>query len=330
MSATGVRAMLDAFGRLGLDPRRIERGAGLAPGGLADPDRQLFAPRVYAMWEVADRLWGRPGLGLFAGRAVPIGAYEVLDYLLLASHTLGDGLTSFASYFGVATHTARYDITQEGELFACEMIWLIPPSGVMFHLRDYSLSALTHRAFEASGHRPVRVELAGPPLAPASDYDEVFGAPTALRADRSAMVFSSRAWQAPQPRSDEYLRRTLRRHADHLLERSAGAGAETVGQRVRAELLRRVRIGMPPIEEVARTLGVGPRTLQRQLKEEGLCFATLAEEVRARLAGEYLNDPALTISEISYLLGFSEPSAFSRAFRRWTGRSPQAFRSGAV
>jgi AraC-like DNA-binding protein len=329
MSATGARAMLDAFARLGLDACRIEREAGLASSELADPDRHLPAAKVYTMWEVADRLWKRPGLGLFAGHAVPIGAYEVLDYLLLASDTLGDGLTAFASYFAVATHTARYEITQEGELFACEMVWLITPAGVMFHLRDYSLSALIHRAFEASGHRPMHVELAGPPLAPVSEYDKVFGVPTTLRADRSAMVFSFGAWQAPQLHRDEFLQRTLRRHAEHLLSRSAAASGQTVGRRVRAELLRRVRVGLPPIEEVARTLGVGPRTLQRQLKEEGLCYATLAEEVRARLAGEYLNDPALTISEIAYLLGFSEPSAFSRAFRRWTGRSPQAFRSGA-
>jgi AraC-like DNA-binding protein len=330
MSTTGARAMLAAFARLGLDAKRIGRDAGLSPAELADPDGHLPAANVYAMWEVADRCWQRPGLGLHAGQAVPIGAYEVLDYLLLTSDTLGDGLKAFADYFAVATHTARYDVTQEGTRFVCEMVWLIPPAGVMFHLRDYSLSALTHRVFDASGHRPVRVELAGPPLAPASDYDRVFGAPTTLRAVRNAMVFSSHAWEAPQLHRDEYLRRTLRRHADHLLSRSAAAGGPTLAQRVRAELLRRARVGLPPIEEVARTLGVSPRTLQRRLSEEGHGYAALAEEVRARLAGEYLNDPALTIGEIAYLLGFSEPSAFSRAFRRWTGRSPQAFRSGSV
>ena len=75
---------------------------------------------------------------------------------------------------------------------------------------------------------------------------------------------------------------------------------------------------------------VTPRTLQRRLREEGVGYAALVEEMRAKFAAEYLNDPSLSISEISYLLGFSEPSAFSRAFRRWTGKSPQTFRSGAA
>ncbi len=86
-------------------------------------------------------------------------------------------------------------------------------------------------------------------------------------------------------------------------------------------------MGLLPLDQVARNLGLGVRTLQRQLRSEGIGFAALVDEVRGTLAREYLQDRRLSVGEIAYLLGFSEPSAFSRAFRRWTGRSPQSLRA---
>jgi AraC-like DNA-binding protein len=147
-----------------------------------------------------------------------------------------------------------------------------------------------------------------------------------LRAERNALVYAREAWRAPVAGRDALLQRTLRRHAEVLLDRSARAARGDVAERVRAALLQRVRVGLPPVEAVARALGLGPRTLQRRLRAQGVTFAGLADEVRASLAREYLGDPGLNVSEVAYLLGFSEPSAFTRAFRRWTGKTPMRFR----
>jgi AraC-like DNA-binding protein len=118
-------------------------------------------------------------------------------------------------------------------------------------------------------------------------------------------------------------------HAELLLERLSGADDDVV-ERVRGELLKAARVGMPGVADVARALGVGVRTLQRQLRAQGTNFGMLSDEVRVCLARQYLGDRVLTIAEIAYLLGFSEPSAFTRAFRRWTGTSPQRFRHAGV
>jgi AraC-like DNA-binding protein len=320
--------MLGGFARLGLDVERIRREAGVRESDLADPDGLLPSAALYAMWEVADRLWGRPGLGLSVAGRVPVGALEALDYLLSTGPTLGEGLTRLAEYFAVATRTARYEIHPRGGLVAYQIVWRIPPRGVMFQVRDYSLSAIAARAREASGRRPARVELAGPPLAKEAQYAAAFGAPVATRAGTNALLFAPDDWRAPLLRRDESLHRTLRRHADELLRRSEAAARETLAERVRAELLRATGVGLAPLGQIARGLGMGPRTLQRRLREEGEAFAALANGVRASLACEYLGDPGMSIGEVGYLLGFSEPSAFSRAFRHWTGKSPQAFRAG--
>jgi AraC-like DNA-binding protein len=327
VGAVAFRAMLEAFGRIGLDARRIQQETRLQDAEVADPDRLLPASRMYRMWEVADRLWNRPGLGLAAGPAVPMGAYEVLDYLVLTGATLGEGLSEFFNYFAVATQSVRYEVHDDGALVSCEMVWLIVPTAIAFQLRDYSLAGFAYRAHEAAGCWPVRMEVAGPLLAPLSEYSSKTGGATVVQTERNALVFSRQCWNAPLPRRDDYLKRTLRRHADHLLAQSEAAAKLGLADRVRAELLRSARLGLPSLEEVARSLGMGARTLQRQLREEGTTYAGIMENARANLASEYLTDDRLSIGEVAYLLGFSEPSAFSRAFRRWTGTSPQEFRA---
>jgi AraC-like DNA-binding protein len=329
-ASTGVRAMLGAFGSLGLDTACIQREAGLDDDVVHDPDRLVPSAQLFQMWGVADRLWARPGLGLSAAAAVPIGAYEVLDYLMLSAATLGEGLADLSAYYALATHTATYRVVDEGPVVACEMAWRIPPEGVMFHLRDYSLFSVARRAREASGAVPAQVDVAGPPLAGPDVYQRAFGTRVCLRAPRNALLFSRAAWDAPVTGRDAFLHRMLRRHAELLLARWSGADADDVVERVRRELLRVGRVGMPEVDDIARALGVGVRTLQRQLRAQGTSVARLTDDVRVCLARQYLADHTLTVAEVAYLLGFSEPSAFTRAFRRWTGTSPQRFRRPGV
>ncbi|MGE0463873.1 MAG: AraC family transcriptional regulator ligand-binding domain-containing protein [Vicinamibacterales bacterium] len=328
VGVTGVRAILAAFAALGLDARALQSAAGITDAQLRDPDVVVPARFLYRMWEEAVSAWGRPGLGLHTALQVPFGAYEVLDYLVLSSSTVGEGLAHFAEYFAIATRTSRYEIHHRGESAAIEMVWQIPPEGVMFHLRDYSLAAIAGRVAFAGGPRPLRVELAGPPLADPGEYAEGFGTEVRLRARHNALVFNKAGWNAPLPRRDADLNRTLRRHARMLLDRQPRPEAQAATAQVRATLLQESMMGAATMEQVAHRLAASPRTLQRRLREEGTTFDEVSRTVREGLAREYLGDRGLSISEVAYLLGFSEPSAFTRAFRRWTGHSPRAFRKG--
>ena len=103
--------------------------------------------------------------------------------------------------------------------------------------------------------------------------------------------------------------------------------SSSVGARVRELLAAQIREGEPEQAQLARSLGMSERTLQRRLRDEGLAFAALVDKVRTELAELYLSDPKLAVFEVAFLLGYSEPSAFNRAFRRWTGQSPSQFRA---
>jgi hypothetical protein len=149
----GTRAMLAAFAALGLDAGRIQADAGFSDDELTDPDRLLPAGRFYRMWEAADREWARPALGPHAGGAVRFVAYEILDHLLSSAATIGDGLAQLAAYYAITTRTSRYLIDQEHGFHVCEMVWRLPPRGVMFQLRDYSLAVMSGRVARLAGRR---------------------------------------------------------------------------------------------------------------------------------------------------------------------------------
>jgi AraC-like DNA-binding protein len=98
---------------------------------------------------------------------------------------------------------------------------------------------------------------------------------------------------------------------------------------VRAQVARATCNGHPELERIARRLGMGGRTLQRRLAERGLVWKTVVEDVRRELALQYLHEPTLPLSQVAFLLGYSELSAFYRAFRRWTGSTPAEYRRRA-
>jgi AraC-like DNA-binding protein len=325
---TGVRAASAAFDALGLDTSSLRKAAGIDERLFENPDGELPVAIYYEFWSAAEREWSSPALGLAAGSAVPFGAYEVLDYLALTAPTLGEALRSLSRYFRIAVRTAGYELDESGPEVRVVVTWRMPGHPVMLQMRDYILTTLARRVRDLSGTIPLRVDLAGPALTTLGHYRAAFGTPVSLHTNRNALAFSHAQMGALHPRRDEQLHRTLRRHAELLLERCVDAADTSCTQRVRCELLRSVRVGVPAIDEIARALGSSGRTLQRQLRAEGTAFRQLADEVRIGLAAEYLRDPALSVGEVAFLVGFSGTSAFSRAFRRWAGASPERFRSG--
>ena len=117
----------------------------------------------------------------------------------------------------------------------------------------------------------------------------------------------------------------LTRHADHLLSKLPKA--DKIVENAREKLVVCMRNGNPSIEALTEKLHITPRTLQRRFKEEGTSFKTLLNEMRKGLAARYLEEEKLGVSEIAYLLGYSEPSAFHRAFKRWFNVTPAEYRT---
>ena len=151
------------------------------------------------------------------------------------------------------------------------------------------------------------------------------GLPVTVYQPHSALVLDAASLAVPVVNADARLLDLLRRYADELLARRARK--DDLVARAERWILENLHTGQVGVAQLARGLGMSDRTLARRLAEDGLKPAGLVEELRQQLANKYLAERAFPLGRITYLLGYSDLSAFTRAFRRWTGRTPSKWRA---
>jgi AraC-like DNA-binding protein len=151
-------------------------------------------------------------------------------------------------------------------------------------------------------------------------HEAFFRSPLRFDAPADEIRFDPSLLDAPLVQADAALAAYFQHHVDALLRRLAPP--ESVAGRLAAVLATETRSGPPTLEAAAKRLGTSSRTLRRRLKDEGTSFHEVLDRARLELAKRYLKDPRMPLGEIGFLLGFSEPSAFHRAFKRWTGTTP--------
>jgi AraC-like DNA-binding protein len=154
-----------------------------------------------------------------------------------------------------------------------------------------------------------------------AEYERIFGVPLTFGSDRNAMLVAEEFLSLTMPPANPYVTRVLRDHAEMLLVRLART--TTVRGRVETILLAGLHESDTSMEKIATELGCSRQTLRRRLKAEGTSFEALLDQLRHKMAIHYLDEGNVSISEAAYMVGFSEPAAFSRAFKRWTGTSPR-------
>ena len=175
---------------------------------------------------------------------------------------------------------------------------------------------------------PLAVEFQHSKPQDTTEHARLFRCPVIFDAPFNKLTFNSASLSLPIEQADEGLVRMLDRHAQELLAKYPPR--DTVIDNARTVITRELNGGNPSLEHVAAQLGLSERTLQRKLQELGTSHNDLVEQIRRELAMRYLKEPDMAICEVAYLTGFSEPSSFHRAFKRWTGVTPGAFRQQGV
>ena len=299
-------------------------------------DAENLRPEL-ARWSTQDNVpvavWRRmlaDGLALTPDRPAPelaVGACAtprhvgVLGYLVLATDTLGEAMLAYQRYETLFYGTSLAQIeVMENE---AEIRW--PPS-------DNELGQQADGAAIAALVTFLRRQIDQPPPPSAISflhsvdadsaraYDAFFGCPVNWSDTHVRVRFPLRYLSLPMPRRDPTLRRLLDRQAQAMLQAlPQSSEADRQMQRV---VLRMLSDGEPTLARAAAAMHMSPRTLQRRLARHGLSWQQWLDRSREQLAHQYLEDRALTLADIALLLGFSEQSAFNRAYKRWTGRSP--------
>jgi AraC-like DNA-binding protein len=251
----------------------------------------------------------------------------VIDYLVGASATVGEGVSRFARFFQLIADAITLSVEQ-GRGEHCLRLTAAGGAPVPPVYVDYVFAALVSRIRMQfrPGLQVKRVEFRQPAPPAAAMYGETFRAPVRFGAASDGLCFTVDEWESPMDSADAGLARLLEEHARILAQRLP-QGGEASG--FTTEVQKTIAAVMPEggsAEDVARALNVSVRTLQRKLAPSGATFREVSETVRGQLAQEYLADARVSIAEVAFMLGFSDQSSFNRAFRRWTGDSPGRWR----
>lgn len=301
--------------------------AGLDPALLDDPDARLPFDRYVALMGAAKNLTGDPAFALRLGAAEDFREFSVVGLICYAAATMGETLGEL-NRFGRLV--AQIELPSDGPRFRVEPrdngLWMTDTRADddFPELTEETWArfiAETRRHFpDAAFARAVHVTHAAP--AHAADYERLLGVPVTFGSDHNAIMIDPSWLDLPLHSSNRYVFGVLSAHAQTLIDDLEAA--TDVRRRVERLLAPVLHKGDPGMDAIARDLGMSRQTLYRRLKEEGVRYDVLLDDLRRRMALHYLDGRKVSVSETAYLVGFSEPSAFSRAFKRWTGRSPKA------
>jgi AraC-like DNA-binding protein len=314
----------------GLDPAELLAWAGLTEDDIASPDHRIPLDTYVRLWTWVHEHLPDAGLSFHCARTVSEPELGVMAYA-------ASRCTTFRESIEVSQRFARLRTAftvAELELHGDEAHWLLPLPPRVARLRGIAESTLAawvevcNRMLGPGRLRPRRVAFQHPAPADLRLYHEVFRCPLTFGEPVTRMVTDAAVLDVPLRAADPRLRDYLLEHAQRLLDKLPAE--EGLADAVRRLLAEELRGGDPSPARVARRLATSERTLQRRLQAEGTSFAALLDEMRRELALSYLHDPKLAVYEIAWLLGYTDPSTFHRAFRRWTGSTPQAWRSAAA
>lgn len=282
-------------------------------------------------YEAAARLSGDAAFGLHLGELTAPRTYGLLGHLVANSRTLGEAMANLGSFQGLWSQAVGFALDRSRGRLRLRY-WQsdgLPP-GRRRQESEQMLCALITAIRSAVGARVAPSEVRFEHAAPAdlSEHKRIFGCRLLFGAKATELVLEGALLDLPIPEADAGLERLVRNQAEIELGRSL---AEAPWQQRVRSLAGAAIMGNGDVSlaAIASAAGIGPRTLQRKLRLEGRTWRALVDEIRAALARRLLEERRLSLAEIAFRLGYSQPSAFHRAFLRQTGTTPQAFRRSA-
>ncbi|WP_207886993.1 AraC family transcriptional regulator [Pseudomonas sp. 30_B] len=319
-----VRAAVQGAHRQGLDVAALLRDAGIAPAVLEEPRARIdpgqFTHLMQRLWEALDDEY--MGFGSSPSKR---GTFAMMCNAIIHCRTLEKALSRGSLFYGLFPEAPAIRLVREGDWarLTLDESHLRDPD----HFLTESLLLIWHRLASWLIGQRIRLEEATfsyPTPEHQAEYDLLFPCPRRFAAGSTSLLLPARYLDMPLLQDERTLKHFLKDSPADLLARPDGGDSLT--SQIRRLLGRDCR-NWPDLEQVAAQLHMSPQTLRRHLREEGPNFQELKDQLRRDLAIYYLGRDELSIQDIADQLGFSEPSAFHRAFKKWTGLTPGAYRA---
>lgn len=313
--------MLDYAEQQGLDRRRLMRDAGISAEILEDPDLRVKTASMIKLWRAMIDAVDDPYLGLHVGGSVHALQLGLVGYAICYSKNLHSALHRLARYIRILSEAVQFGVKESAD--TAVITWQVHPAvAALRHPVEAGVAVVVALGREVTGTdvSPQLVELPGPRPDDMTDYNAFFRCPVQFDRPVASMRFTRQQMRIPAKAPDA----TLVGYLDDLAAIKLNPledHAESMIEAVRRALWSMLPGGRPDLWRTAGELGVSVRTLQRRLGEEGSSFSKVLDELRRDLSNELLADRKLSVAEVAFMLGYSEPSAFQRAYRRWWGVS---------
>ena len=317
-----VRLLVDALARAGFDAPAYCRQRGWDVSDPAHGHARVPWSDIVALWAEAARTTGDPALGLHAALNPPFRAEGPLGYLIMSSATLGEGLSLMARYQALHFDGRGVSLEERGDDVALVLTLPERPPPLP-HQAEYVCAMLKRTCAWVAGpaFRLSRVDFGHAAPASPAEHGHAFGCPVEFRRAENALVLDRRMLALPSLYANPEVLATVRAVAERRL---SAQQRRPWAERVRIALEGDLRAS---IEGIARRLGVSGRSVQRKLAAEGARFDQLLDEARRQEALERVRRGGEALGDLAATLGFADVRSFGRAFRRWTGVTPSAYRA---
>lgn len=327
VAASSTLALVHYLSRQGvLDSPRVEQILGMDMPALKDPDRRVPAQAHYRLWDHAEQVTGDPAVGLNAGQVIDPERMGLVGHVFFNCDTLGEAVTQYVRLHRLINESVSLSFEQtENQAI---LTWQADsPENYCRQDMDRTLAAALCRTrhFIYSGIKAEWAEIAHPRPEYSDLYEKLLKGPVTFGAAATRLAFNTRHLSHPIPHRNPYVYSAVLRQVNGLLARLQTR--RSFGRKIRRLISRQMSTDKIDADTLAQQCHMSRQTLYRRLKKEGLGFHELVEQVRKDKALRYVASDHYALGEIAFLLGFSELSAFSRAFKRWTGIAPAQYRA---
>lgn len=323
-SSVAIVALIDLLHEHGFSHEEIEQATGIQRTKMDDPYARIPMDQFLTLWDVAIRWTNNPALPLTLRERDDSELMHLVAHIGMACFDLKEAIEKWSRYARLVCEADRIELREEKD---CTVLVYenTSPDHRNIWIPEHHL-ALAFRygeIFTGVTQPPLAVRFQHPPTNYPDHYQKVFRCPVLFNQDENALVLPKGILSIPIRTTNRYLGTILSKHAESLLAHLGHN--DSVTDRVKTLVFRHIATGQVDADFMAGLMNMHPKTLYRKLKQEGTSFQALLENTRKELAVSYLKQ-GLSVTEITFHLGFSEPSAFQRAFKRWFGKSPGTYR----
>jgi len=329
VSVSITLTLIQALQQLGVkNTSELLTKAGIDHGLLAQPENRLPFPQQEAFWQLAVDASDETLPLVFAAQSQP-ASFSITGYIAMNSHTVGEALDATAHYLAVAGEGGHIEVERDNEQIHVEYVPLNAQNNLSAVRSCAMLAAnlMLGRWLIGDAFTPTNVDLMLAAPTGATVFERFFKAPLNFSAQRNRLSFQRHIEDINIPHASLDLLNLMKARADRVIAQTQSASAHhQVTDQIVTLLVSSLMGQEPDKARIADKLNMSQRTLQRRLCAEGTSYQQVLDNTRHQLAVDYLKQLELTITDIAYLLGFTEPSAFYRAFKKWSSLTPGQFR----